>query len=285
MLHAEVFGPEDGPTIVLAHGWTETHTLWSYQIRELSKDVRVVAYDLRGHGGSEPAAGRDYSFDRFGEDVESILVACVPEGERAVVVGHSLGAMSIAAWAEHHDVERRIRAAALLNTGIGNLLPEQLLVPVPKVFRPISVPIGRRAFLGNRAPLPPFDSPIQYAMVRYIAFGDGGSPAKVAFFERMFAATRPSARARSGIAMADIDLMDALPRLTVPTLVMCGQQDRLTPPTHARRIADRLPNLVELIELPATGHMGPLERPDEVSHALRKLVMSSAAEPLRAQAA
>src|SRR5919108_2354616 len=52
-LHAEVFGPDDAPTIVLAHGWIEAIELWSYQICELSPDFRIVAYNLRGHGRSE----------------------------------------------------------------------------------------------------------------------------------------------------------------------------------------------------------------------------------------
>ena len=54
MLHAEVFGPEDGTTVVLAHGWTEMLDFWTYVIRDLTgKGFRVVAYDLRGHGDSD----------------------------------------------------------------------------------------------------------------------------------------------------------------------------------------------------------------------------------------
>jgi pimeloyl-ACP methyl ester carboxylesterase len=59
-----------------------------------------------------------------------------------------------------------------------------------------------------------------------------------------------------------------VPQLTVPTLVMAGANDRLTPPAHAERIAAVLPQLDQLIVLPATGHMGPLERPDEITEAL-----------------
>jgi pimeloyl-ACP methyl ester carboxylesterase len=83
-------------------------------------------------------------------------------------------------------------------------------------------------------------------------------------------------RAAAGLAMADMDLHHTLARLTVPTLVMAGSNDRLTPPSHARRIAAELPELTELIELPATGHMGPLERPAEVSAALRAIAARAA---------
>lgn len=130
-LHAEVFGAGE-LTFVLAHGWTEMLSFWTYVIDELcSHGFRVVAYDLRGHGQSEPAHGGDYAVARFGEDLEAVLAAAVPEGQRAIVAGHSLGAMSVAAWAEHHDVPRRACAAALLNTGVGDPLADSLLIPLP----------------------------------------------------------------------------------------------------------------------------------------------------------
>jgi pimeloyl-ACP methyl ester carboxylesterase len=108
-------------------------------------------------------------------------------------------------------------------------------------------------------------------MIRYVAFGPSGTPAKVAFYERMLIACPAEVRSKTGLAMMHIDLRHVLPSLSVPTLVMAGELDRLTPPAHARRIAAELPNLQALIELPDTGHMGPLERPAEVSAALREL--------------
>ena len=270
-IHAEIFGPEELPTLVLGHGWTEALRYWALVIRELSAEFRIVAYDLRGHGKSAPAAVEDdYSLKRFGEDLEAVLTGAVPEGQRAVVAGHSLGAMSIAAWAEHHDVGR-IRAAALLFTGLGGLVSEQLLVPVARFAHGLRDPIARRAFFGTRLPLPRFSSPLTYAPLRYIAFGPSASPALVAFWERMLASCATDVRAAVGLALADMELHRALARLTVPTLVMTGAQDRLTPPSHARHIAEELPQLYRVIELPATGHMGPLERPAEVADALREL--------------
>jgi len=56
---------------------------------ELSREFRIVAYDLRGHGQSAPAAGGDYSLQRFGEDLDAVLAGGVPDGQRAVVAGHS----------------------------------------------------------------------------------------------------------------------------------------------------------------------------------------------------
>jgi pimeloyl-ACP methyl ester carboxylesterase len=270
VLHVEVFGPEDAPTIVLAHGWAEALRLWAHQIRDLSRDFRVVAYDQRGHGRSGRARTRDYSVARLGEDLDAVLATCVPGHERAIVAGHSMGAMAIAAWAEHHDVAGRIRAAALLNTGVGNLIAEHKLVRLP-LDALLREPFGRRVFLGNRARLPHFSTPVHHVMLRYIAFGPTAGPATIEFMLGMVRECRDADRAACGLAIAEMELHHALDRLTVPTLVMAGEVDRLTPPSHAHRMAARLPDLTDLIILPATGHMGPLERPAEYSAALRAL--------------
>lgn len=271
-LHAEVFGPDDAATVVLAHGWTENLEYWTYQIRALSeRGLQVVAYDHRGHGNSAPAIDRDYSIERFGEDLQAVLDGVVPEGRRAVVAGHSLGAMAIAAWARDHDVERRVGAAALINTGVGDLIAEHLLVPVPSAAQAINRVIAVRGFLGNRAPLPRFSTPLTAALIRYIAFGPSATPAQVAFYERELVSCPPDVRASVGIAMSELELKEALPRLTVPTIVIAGANDRMTPASHARRIADKLPQLERLIVLDDTGHMAPLERPDVITEALQAL--------------
>jgi pimeloyl-ACP methyl ester carboxylesterase len=86
----------------------------------------------------------------------------------------------------------------------------------------------------------------------------------------------PQVRANIGIAMSEMDLHDALPRLTVPTIVIAGADDKLTPPSHARRIAEMLPELRRLTVLEDTGHMSPLERPDVVVRALIELATLTA---------
>jgi pimeloyl-ACP methyl ester carboxylesterase len=280
-LHVEVFGPEDGETVVLVHGWTEALRFWTFVIHGLEeRGLRVVAYDLRGHGDSEPAKDGDYAIPRFGEDVEAVLAACVPDGRRAIVAGHSLGAMSVASWAEKHDVERRVRGAVLLNTGVSDLITENLLLPLPGVARALNRTIALHGFLGSKAPLPRYSTPLSAAAIRYIAFGHNASPAEVAFFERMLVTCPPNVRADIGIAMSDMDLQDALPRLTVPTIVIAGADDKLTPPAHARRIAEMLPQLRRLTVLEKTGHMTPLERPDAVIGALTELVSLTAQRAL-----
>jgi pimeloyl-ACP methyl ester carboxylesterase len=272
-LHAEVFGREDAPTVVLVHGWTCALRFWAYQLRALAGEARLVAFDLRGHGRSEPARNRDYSTDAFADDLDAVLETCVPEGERAVLAGHSLGAMTIVAWAGRHPdaVARLAAAAGLFNAGVGDLISDALVVRVPgRLDRVKSV--GARLALAAPAPLPPQPTPLSHRLVRYIALSPSASPAQVAFTEGMVLECRAQVRARTGASLSRLDLADAVEHLTVPTLVLAGERDRLTPPVHARRLAAALPAPVDLVEIPDVGHMAPLEAHEEVDAALRRLL-------------
>jgi pimeloyl-ACP methyl ester carboxylesterase len=98
----------------------------------------------------------------------------------------------------------------------------------------------------------------------------------VAFFERMLVTCPPDVRAQVGIAMSDMDLQQALPCLTVPTIVIAGADDKLTPPSHARRIAELLPELRRLTVLESIGHMTPLECPRAAIDAIKELARTTA---------
>lgn len=280
-LHAETFGAPGGHTLVLAHGWTEQLGFWGPVIKVLlGRGLRVVAYDLRGHGRSAPAAGGDYALERFGEDLAAVLDAAVggrDQSLRATVVGHSLGAMSIAAWAGAHDAPARVSAAALINTGLGDLMSGHLLFG--ELTRWLNHPRLGRALLGSRAPLLPFSSPVSHALIRYVAFGPSATAGDVAFYERMLIDTPVAVRAACGVALSDMDLWSAVAGLTVPTLVIAGDRDRLTGPEHARRIIEVLPDPAGLIVLKQTGHMSPLERPRELADALGELIAGTASRP------
>jgi len=166
-LHAEVFGPEGAPTVVLTHGWVCALRYWTYQIQALARDHRVVAWDLRGHGRSGRATGGDYSIETFGDDLQAVLEATVPEGERAVLGGHSMGGMTIVAWAGRHPdaVRRRAAAIALVSTGMGDLMSEALVVRAPERFRPASTRLATRV-LSLPTPLPKGPTPLAYRAIR-----------------------------------------------------------------------------------------------------------------------
>ena len=272
ILHAELYGRHDGPTVVLVHGWTCTNQFWKNQIRALSTDFRVVAYDHRGHGRSEPGRDGDYGIDAFADDLDAVLEALVPPGERAIVAGHSLGGMTIVGWAGRHAdrVADRIAGAALVNTGMGDLIVESLVVRTPPGLEGLRRTVGK-VFLSASAPLPKGPTPITTRAVHYVALGPDATPAAVAFTEQLVLEAPRSARAGVGAMLSELDLYESIAALTVPTIVIAGDRDRLSPPSHSHRLAEALPHLVELAELPGSGHMSTLEAPDEVSSRLAAL--------------
>jgi pimeloyl-ACP methyl ester carboxylesterase len=275
-LHAEVAGPSDAPTLVLVHGWMCTSAVWRRQVRALCEDVRVVTYDQRGHGQSAPAADGDYSSDALAADLQAVLDHAVPPRSQAVLAGHSMGAMAVVAWAhaQREHVGERISGVALVNVGVEELILRSTILPFPAALVSLRTAIGERV-LGAALPLPSRANPVLSRMIRAIALGPAASPAQVALCTDMLLDCRTEARAAFGTTLSTFDLAHGLSALSVPTVVIAGQHDRLTPPVHARAIAAAVPG-VQLVELPGIGHTAPLEAPVEVSDHLRRLVGTGA---------
>ncbi|CPR13324.1 non-heme haloperoxidase Hpx [Mycobacterium bohemicum DSM 44277] len=277
-LHAEVFGPADGYPIVLTHGITCAIRAWAYQIADLANDYRVIAFDHRGHGRSGVPRRDGYSLKHLAGDLDSVLEATLAPHERAVLAGHSMGGITIAAWSAryHHKVHRRADAVALINTTTGDLLREVKLLSVPYELAAARVMAGR-ALIGAFGGLPvprAAHIPSRY-LVAMLAVGREADPGVASLIHDLFLQTPPAGRA--GCARMLVAAMGSrhlnLDGLTVPTLVIGSRHDRLTPMTSARRIASTAPNLVDLVELPG-GHCSMLERPHEVNRHLRALAES-----------
>jgi pimeloyl-ACP methyl ester carboxylesterase len=275
-LHAEIAGRQDAPTIVLAHGWTCALRFWQQQVRDLATDFRIVTYDLRGHGRSERARTADYSMEAFADDLQAVLETCVPEGERVVLAGHSLGAMTIVAWAGRRpeEVRRRASAAALINTGVGDLITDTLVVRLPTPLGRLKQAVGG-AVLAAPAAMPSGPTPLMFRAMRYIALSPSASPATVAFCEQLILDCPPDVRGACGRSLSRLELMDAVAHLDVPTLVIAGERDRLTPPVHAERLAEALPQAADTVVIDDVGHMAPLEAHEQVTACLRALATTA----------
>jgi pimeloyl-ACP methyl ester carboxylesterase len=287
-LHAEVFGPADAPTFVLVPGWTEELQFFDLVTRGLlGRGFRVVSYDLRGQGSSGAAPGLDQAIERYGEDLAAVLDATCGGRDDVIVAGHSMGGMAIVAWAAQVDVQRQVRAAALTSTGMSGLADDLALLPGPLPHQ------ARRAILtlllASEQPLLPLSTPISRALNRHMLFGPHATAGQIAFVEPMVWRMDPKLRAAAAVTMRDLNLTPSLASLTVPTLVVVGGVDRLTPPVHARRMVAALPHVAEFVLLPETGHMVPLERPAELVEALVELAgsvgLSGAVAPKRVRAA
>jgi len=277
-LHAEVFGPPDGYPIVFTHGITCAIRAWAHQISDLATDYRVIAFDHRGHGRSGVPRRGGYSLKHVAADLDSVLEATLAPRERAVLAGHSMGGIAIAAWSAHYrdKVRRRADAVALINTTTGDLVRQVKLLSVPREFSTARVLAARgliTAFGGF--PLPPAARIPSRYVVEMLAVGKHADPGTARVVYELFAQTSPAGR--GGCAKMLVDALGSrhldLAGLTVPTLVIGSERDRLTPIGQSRRIARTAPNVVGLVELPG-GHCSMLEQPREVNRHLRALVES-----------
>jgi pimeloyl-ACP methyl ester carboxylesterase len=277
-LHTQVFGPPDGYPIVLTHGITCAIRAWAYQIADLACDYRVIAFDHRGHGQSGVPRGGGYSLKLLASDLDSVLEATLAPHERAVLAGHSMGGITIAAWSERyrHKVHRRADAVALINTTTGDLVQKVRLLPTPRGLSPARV-MAARGLINTFGGFPLLGAvriPSRY-LVAMLAVGDDADPSVARLIYELFAQTSPVGR--GGCAKMLVDSLGSrhlnLDGLTVPTLVIGGERDRLTPISQSRRIARTAPNVVGLVEL-AGGHCSMLEQYQEVNQQLRSLAES-----------
>lgn len=275
-LHVEVAGPEDAPTVVLVHGWGMSSRFWHYQLRDLPPDLRVVAYDQRGHGRSGSVDDGSYGLERLADDLDAILDSCVDDGSRPIVAGHSLGGMTILAWAQARNgtVGDRIAGAVLVDTSAQSVTAGTYAGLA--IGQRLMNTFGRRLIV-SALPTPRETTPISTRIVAALAVGEGAAPAHVALTEELFFDCPDDVRAAFGVVLNELDLSDAVAHLDVPSLVVTGTSDRLVPPRFTRRLARDLPD-ARLVELDGAGHQVPLERHRRVNELLRRF----AAQPSRA---
>lgn len=245
----------DGPDVVLAHCWTGAREVWAPVAHRLvDAGRRVVLYDQRGHGAS--TCGRDgYALPRLGADLGTVMTDV--DVTDAVVAGHSMGGMSIMALAGNHpDVLReRAHAVVLVATAAAGLGR------------------GRRdGFAGRVVAARSLDRAMRSRFGHGFVRGTvGRTPRRghLVLTRDLFVACPPEARRGLLQAMLEMDLREALATIGVPTTVVVGTHDRLTPPSHARLLAETIPT-AELETLDGLGHMLPLEAPDELATLIAK---------------
>ncbi|GAA1656251.1 alpha/beta hydrolase [Nonomuraea maheshkhaliensis] len=278
-LHIVIDGPDDAPlTVVFCHGYCLNLESWHYQRKDLRENYRIVLWDQRSHGRSQRAGADDSTIDRLGEDLAEVIEQFVPGP--CVLVGHSMGGMTIMALADRHPglFGDKIRAVSLISTSAGKLaeltlgLPAILSKVVHKVAPTTVSMLGKRGALADRARHAGSD--IAFLITRFVGFGDSKnvSPTVVDFAESMIRATPTEVVADFYPALMNHDKLSALDVLDpVPTAILVGDRDWLTPPDHSKAMAAALPR-AQLTEVPDTSHLIQLERPGVVNDALRDLL-------------
>lgn len=291
-LRRRLFGrkPPAPATVVFCHGYCLNQDSWHFQRAALRGLVRSVYWDQRSHGRSARgvAQSRDalpVTMEELGRDLKAVLDAAVPEGP-VVLVGHSMGGMTVMAFADQYPdyVRERVVGAAFVGTSAGRLgevsfgLPAAGVNAVRRILPGVLKALGQQAELverGRRATADLFAGIIK----RYSFSSKDVDPAVARFGERMIEHTPIDVVAEFYPVFGDHDKTEALAHFReVPVLVLAGTGDLVIPSGHSEAIADALPD-AELVLVPDAGHLVLLECPELVTDRLADLLARAGAMP------
>ena len=264
-------------TLVFVHGYALNLDCWHFQREHFRGKHRMVFYDQRSHGRSGRSDNHHATIDQLGDDLKRVLDELVPGGP-VVLIGHSMGGMSIMAFAERHPelFDERVAGVALISTTAGGLKTHRIL----SRFVPDSIggQLAPRLIAGLALAPEIVDrvrrrgSNVGYLVADQFAFGGDVPPSYVEFVNNMLAATSFEVLAQFFPNFDTLDKFDVLSAFTqVPTTIITGTKDVLTSVGHSRKMANRIPQAT-LVECLGAGHMVILEAKDRVNAALADLV-------------
>ena len=248
-------------TVVFLHGFCMAAGSWARtrrHIREQFPALRQVAYDHRGHGRSAAGPTGTHDLPTLARDLESVLAAVAPVGP-VLLVGHSLGAMAaLELLASDPVLINRVMgvaiiastAGAITDTGLGHLL-------TPTVGRALNM-LAHMPRLFSAA----------WNLTRTVA-----SPF-VGHCHRRSGTPRPVPHVMAEIleSVRRFDVRDTLPRLAgMPSLIITGTADHITPPVHAAAIAAAWPH-TRLLLLDGGDHNLPLHAPEILAEEIARLI-------------
>ncbi|MER7579419.1 alpha/beta hydrolase [Kitasatospora sp. NPDC097691] len=273
-------------TVVFCHGYCLNQDSWHFQRAALREGMRLVFWDQRSHGRSERSrsylAGEPAGIDQLGGDLKAVIDAVAPTGP-LVLVGHSMGGMTVMALADQQPelFRERVAGVALIGTLAGDWDDVSLGLPKAgaKLFKKVAP--GMVKLLGRQVDLVEatrrLGSDVTAVFYRKFSFGGRDvDPGVVRFAEQLLDATPIDVVAEFYPVFGAHEKYEALAALRgLPALVLAGTKDLLTPSAHSEAMAERLPG-AELVLAEGAGHLVMLERPESVDRELALLLRRAA---------
>lgn len=245
--HYRIEGSENSPVLTLAHAQGFTLDSWAAQIAHFSDRYRVLAPDLRGHGGTD-MAGKPYRIEDIAQDIVALLDALGIE--RTHYAGASLGGMAGFALAQDHA--ERLRSVAFVTTQ--GILPQ------------VSIDGQRAATAVMRKD--GADARVDAVLERYLRKGyREDEPERYAELRRQFTTNPVEGYAEAGDAIFAMNFDDRIGEIDLPTMVIAGSDDIATTPDRMTLYRDGIPGAgMEII--PNAGHMPYVENADAFNRVL-----------------
>jgi pimeloyl-ACP methyl ester carboxylesterase len=244
--------------VLLVHGFPLDHTMWDAQIEALSATARVIAPDLRGFGQTPLLAGdgeRGITMERYADDLAELLDALAVR-EPVVLVGFSMG--GYVAWQFLRKYPGRVRALAQIDTRVAADTEDG---------RAGRIKMAENVAEWGSARVAEMMGPKLFAADTFQTLPD-----VVRAVRGVVEQTRPAAIAGAQRGMAARpDVTEMLPTIGVPTLVVAGEQDVISPPAEMEAFAAKIPG-ARFVKISGAGHMSTMENPAAVNEALAGFV-------------
>lgn len=239
-----VDGPPGAPALLLMHSLGSNLQVWDAQAAALGHGLRVIRFDLRGHGFTEVGPA-PYTIDDLADDALAVLDAV---GVTAAHVGGvSIGGMVAQAVAARAPA--RVRSLILCDTA--------LAIPPPEMWRARAQTVRAEGVAAVA----------EVTLARWLSPAYLASPAGRGV-RQLLLRTPTEGYAAAAEALATADLSRTTPALAVPALVLVGEHDPSTPLAASQALRDALPGS-QLVVIPGAYHVPMLDFPDEVSAAIR----------------
>jgi pimeloyl-ACP methyl ester carboxylesterase len=234
---------EKDPPVIFLHGAGGSYNLWLRQLEGLKKLRRVIALDLPGHGNSE---GEGFeSIDEYRDFLLEFLQA--KNFERAILGGHSMGGAVALSLALAYPP--KIEALVLVGTGAKLRVREEIFAVLRQDF----------------------DAAVK--LISRAAYAPGFPQYLLALGESEMKKVNPRLFARDFRACNAFDVMAAVKNLTMPTLIICGEQDLFTPLKYSQYLEKEIPG-ARLSLIKEAGHMVMVEKPHHVNECMAEFIKS-----------
>lgn len=246
-------GKKSNPAIIFVHGFPFNNTMWKHQIKFLQKDFYCVTYDIRGLGNSYVGDGQ-YTMEAFVWDLFSIIDSL--NLVKPVLCGLSMGGYISLRAVEVN--QSRFSGLILLDTKSEADDNQGKLIRAKKInqINTEGIEVFAREFLQT------------------VFFEDNIRNNPKLFQENLEIAKSHNPIGVKGALLAMLGRTDTssfLPEIRIPTLVICGAFDKLTPPNKMRLMADQIRNS-EFASVPFAGHLSVLENPQMINDLIKGFV-------------
>lgn len=274
-LRVELYGPPDGPPVVLTHGWGMDSDEWYYVKKDLSQ-CRLIVWDLPGLGLSKQPDNHDYSLENLARDLDAVID--VAGGRPVVLLGHSIGGMISLTHCKvfPQAMGTRVCGLVLVDTTYTNPVRTTSMAGLKTALeKPVFVPLLHLTIWLS--PLVRVMNWLSYwngsahKSSESSGFSGNETRGQLDFVARYTPRASPAVTARGMLGMLRYDATDTLRTISVPTLIITGDRDSVCKPEASERMRAEIP-AAELVTFSPAKHEGLLEHHEKFSEAIQSFV-------------